>query len=414
MRYSALGVCFLFFTFFGCAEKVQIFRLCEENETQVCSCGTGYSDGIQACNNNGSSWEKCDCSQSIPVVDTEKDTGQTGDTASDVDTAAGGDGDADTDADADTAVTLSTDSDPAVCESQGLDIIPKPGRMMLLLDMSSSMLDGDPPKLDQATAALSGMLLQFEGRGIEFGLDLFPDGSLDPAGTLRCGVNNDVLIDCAMNNEQVVITELEQSHITGATPLYCAMQNFTDPTYAPIYRSVDGNNILVVVTDGMDNCFTDCQENTQLAANGAFGTLAASLCADHGIKTVAVGFGSDVNPGQLNAVAKSGCTEFTEYLQVADQDELQNALELLAGLALRCTFAIGTIDNERVDPTLVNVYFDNTIVPYDEGCATGAGWTWTGSLHNEIEFCKDACALLHSGDVTSVTAKFGCKTVSIV
>jgi len=296
-----------------------------------------------------------------------------------------------------------------------MNIKPIPGRLMLLLDMSTSMLDGTPTRLEQAINALTGVLTKFEGRGIEFGLDVFPDGSLDPAGTTRCGVNNQVLMDCMPENEQNIIAELQKNRITGATPLYCAMQNFTDPVYAPLYSAVDGNNILVVVSDGMDNCFTDCKENTQMSSNKTFGDLAQSLNNDYGIKTVAIGFGEDTkkSPGQLNAIAASGGTEFTKYIQADDEVQLQTSLESVAGLLIKCNFAIGNLD-EEVNPSLVNVYFDSDVIPYDENCVKNSGWRWTSDANDEIEFCQSACAKLQSGDVSSVSAKFGCRTIKIV
>ncbi len=330
-------------------------------------------------------------------------TGGDGDADGDADGDGDGDGDVDTESD-----TLLTGTE--VCEEQGLDIIPRPGRLMLLLDMSDSMHDGAPTKLEQATGALTGLLTNFQGRGIEFGLDMFPDGSDDPNGSDRCGVEAPVTIDCAMNNEQAIIEELQKVHKVGATPLYCAINKFTDPLYAPQYSAVDGNNILVVVSDGMDNCGSGCREASQLISNGAFQDLAESLCADHGIKTVVIGFGADIYPAQLNALAEYGCTQYSEYLPANNQAELQSALEVMAGLAIKCTYIIGKIDNVEVNPDLVNVYFDDEVLLYDTGCSSGTGWRWTSDEHDEIEFCPQACGRIQSGDVSSVTAKFGCKT----
>ena len=298
-----------------------------------------------------------------------------------------------------------------VCDEADMGLNPVPGRIMILLDMSSSMLEGTPSKLEQAITALTNVLSVVEGQNVEIGLDLFPDGSQDPSGSTRCGVNNEVLIDCDFNNEQDIIAELNISHITGATPLYCAMNNFTNPDYAPGYSSNQANNILIAVTDGSDNCFTDCQEMTQLSSNRAFGDLSAELCANHGIRTVTVGFGEEADEGQLNAVAENGCTEYTSYLQADDQEELENALLLLAGLAIKCSFSIGTLD-EMVDPTLVNVYFDGNVVPYDANCQAGKGWRWKDDTYREIEFCSEACDTLQTAK--NVNAKFGCRTVEII
>jgi hypothetical protein len=126
-----------------------------------------------------------------------------------------------------------------------------------------------------------------------------------------------------------------------------------------------------------------------------------------------VGFGQEANDKQLNAIAENGCTDFTQYIQTDDQEQLQDALELTAGLVIKCIFKIGNID-AAADPNLVNMYFDDSIVPYDSGCATGTGWTWTSDDYDELEFCEEACDLLNSGNINSVHATFGCATVTVV
>jgi hypothetical protein len=340
-------------------------------------------------------------------ADGDSDSDMDGDTDNDAD--GDGDTDADTDADGDT----DTGSEK-LCDERDLDIKPAPGRLMLLFDMSSSMLDplasGQPNKLIQATEALTGLLETFKGKGIEFGLDLFPDGSTDPNGTDRCGVTNPVLIDCGMDKEQLIIEELQKDHITGATPLLCAMENFTDPSYAPAYSSVDGNNILVVITDGGDNCGTKCVELNEMVSLTTFGRMSETLCQEHGIKTVAIGFGEEANEKQLNAIAENGCTEHTEYIPTNDRDELQDALQKTAGLVIKCVFRVENID-ATADPHLVNIYFDGTPIRYDQGCADGEGWTWTSDSFDELELCQDACDLVNSGQVNEVYATFGCATI---
>ncbi len=59
----------------------------------------------------------------------------------------------------------------------------------------------------------------------------------------------------------------------------------------------------------------------------------------------------------------------------------------------------------------MNFYFDGAVVPYDEDCATGVGWTWTDASHTRMEFCAQSCDPLTNHQVSDGTATFGCQTV---
>ncbi len=51
---------------------------------------------------------------------------------------------------------------------------------------------------------------------------------------------------------------------------------------------------------------------------------------------------------------------------------------------------------------------------FDDGCAQNKGWDWTDSTHTAIRFCDEACDTLQAGQVSNVTATFGCKSVPVV
>ncbi len=305
-----------------------------------------------------------------------------------------------------------------VCDSKAFSLEPVLGRLMILQDLSHSMFVTDsanpntPNKWDQSVNALTSQLKNYRGMGLEFGFDIFPDGSDDPSGQNRCGVTNPVLIDSKVDNENVIIEELGRYHEFGATPLYCGMNNFTDPDYAPQFLSGDIDKVLVVVTDGQDNCSDDCMEGTALTSDSVFGELSRVLRRDHGVKSIAVGFGKDVDEGQLNAITQNGGTGFAEFVRVDSKQDLERALGLITGLIIKCVFKVADLE-EDADPASVNFYFDGEVVPYDEGCAGGQGWNWTSKEYNEVSFCDESCTKLQSDEVKEVTAKFGCTQVML-
>ena len=84
----------------------------------------------------------------------------------------------------------------------------------------------------------------------------------------------------------------------------------------------------------------------------------------------------------------------------------------MAGAIVSCSFEIEEPD-ATADPDNVNFYFDDVVVPYDEDCAAGTGWTWANEDNTEVLFCEEACAELQGGGVEVVSARFGCPTIVV-
>ncbi len=335
----------------------------------------------------------------------------------------GGDGDADGDDDDDDG--FDTDGfddddddddtdiiDTEVCDLQEIQLEAKLPKLMILEDVSGSMVtdeDGNPvEKWNQAKAALTNMVNDFE-KDVDFGLDIFPDGS----GFDNCGVSNPVLADCADENAQTIIDHLNGISPDGATPLRDGMQNFTNTNYAPSFTSVDANSYLLIVSDGQDTCGGIFNPVTPQV----LGTLTARLLNDHDIKSFVIGFGDGVDPDQLNAIAENGGTDFNTYLIAEDQASLEAALESIVDTLISCIYEVLHPDDPNVDVDNVNFYFViNGVeqrIGWDDNCAAGKGWTWRNPEHTIVEFCAEACETLQSGVVESILIEYGCDPVPI-
>jgi hypothetical protein len=317
-----------------------------------------------------------------------------------------GDADVDTDGDGD------SDSDTgSVCDEQNFEIERVPVRLMILQDMSYSMSDpevANPTHWTHARPALIALLINWTGQGIEFGFDIFPDSNQAFYG---CHVTAPIQIDAALDNEQQIIGFIEGYTPYGeSTPLWCAMDNFTEPGYAPLFTADGGQPYLLVVSDGEDLCGTGCQIGGAASA-GEMGMVTAQLLGN-GIKTFVIGFGSGVSAAQLNAIAQNGGTPFTTYFNAQNGEQLQEALETVAASVVSCVWDIEE-PAATADPDNVNFYFDDEVVPYDENCEMGIGWTWTDESHTQVEFCDGACDQLVAGGVDEISAMFGCPTVVI-
>jgi hypothetical protein len=334
-----------------------------------------------------------------------------GDTDGDTDADGDGDADSDSDSDSDTDTSNGTDS---TCDEQKFSIEYSPTRLMILLDNSGSMGDGAPTKWKQAKNALTGLLTTWKGTGrMDFGLDVFPDFQ---CSGFCCDVSHPVVADCLHDNEQALIDMIAAATEPPGefdTPLCDGMDRFNDPAYAPGFTGADADRYLLVVSDGQEEC-NGAGYSTRCGNSPGY-PGAVSIVQDllaNGVKTFVIGFGSGVDATQLNVIAKNGGTGINKYLVASNQAQLQAAFDQIASSVVSCEFDIAE-PSATADPDKVNFYFDGTVVPYDEGCAKDEGWTWTDDTHTRVRFCKAACDKLQSGDVTEVTAKFGCPTVPV-
>ncbi|MCP4599379.1 MAG: VWA domain-containing protein [Proteobacteria bacterium] len=343
------------------------------------------------------------------------------DADADADTDADADSDTDTDADTDTDTDTGADNDIDVdseyddCEHFHYELVydeTMRGRLMILLDASASMAGGgETLKLENVTATLARQLT-WNNETVEFGFDIFPNRSEDRAGTGRCAADDPVLIDCELGNSEKISNELAQIDPQGATPLYCAVKNFAERDYARKFSEYHENRALVIIIGSRDDCGEKCSEYNSETTEKAFADISRTLCRDFGIKTAVIGLGEGVDEHELNAIATNGCTELDEYIKVDNEKQLEEAIGDVISMTVSCTFEIMEILPE-IDRDEMNIYFDDDVVGYDEGCKKDKGWTWDSSNRDEIRFCRRACdELLHKTPEVFIT--IGCGSTPII
>ena len=108
----------------------------------------------------------------------------------------------------------------------------------------------------------------------------------------------------------------------------------------------------------------------------------------------------------LGRIATAGNTArvgATPYYAVSDTSDLTTALTAIgAQVAITCDLPLSTTP---ADEGLVNVYFDDQLVPFDPT----NGWQWSGPA--SIQIVGAACSTLSSGNVLNVQVLAGCPTV---
>jgi hypothetical protein len=208
----------------------------------------------------------------------------------------------------------------------------------------------------------------------------------------------------------------------------------------PLLGGLPGRTVAILATDGAPNCSSNascdaanCQLTIEGAELGGASCTASFNCCDpalvpggqlycvddqaseaavtelaqSGIDTFVIGLpGSEYYAGLLDRLAIVGNTARPEpprFYPAASSAQLGDALrEIGVKVAVSCSVAL---DQEPPDPSLVNVYFDTTLVAFGEL----DGWAWADPI--TIELRGAACEKLKSGDVLQVQVVSGCPTV---
>jgi len=207
--------------------------------------------------------------------------------------------------------------------------------------------------------------------------------------------------------------------ICGSTPTSETLRN----AHAYLGSAGTGHEqYILLATDGVPNCNSSLDPATCTCLDtdtGCEGRPEACLddeaCYDalddllgDGVKTYVLGMGSwsGADGDIMNAMAEHGGT--VEFYPAENPDEILAAFEEIMGtIVVSCRFDIHPTD--EVDADKVNFYIGGEIVPQDPSHTSG----WDYVDENTIEFYGEWCDRIMSGDVSEVSATFGCPTYVI-
>ena len=293
-----------------------------------------------------------------------------------------------------------------ICGETDLPLTIDHVKLMILLDYSGSMAGA---KWTSAKSALYQILVagSLPAGLVDFGFDYFPR-----IGT--CGMAASVQTDCAWGTTHAAniynfINAMPDPD--GLTPMYLSMNQFINTSYAPVFlnTAVNPNAYLVLIADGYDYGW-GTYSDTQL------GNMASTLNSSGGVTTIMVGFGSGVSPSTLLAIANNGGYPSyppAGYFTADNAAQLEAALQSIVNDVIPCIYPVPPPSSPDYDPDEVNFYFDGVLVPYNSDCnqtppGVNVGWRWTTPAQNEVEFCTITCQEIKDGNVTDITATFGC------
>jgi hypothetical protein len=303
------------------------------------------------------------------------------------------------------------------CDELDFPLAGEPPSIALVVDRSYSMALGD--QWDMLELALTQITAQMDFQ-IRFALMMFPNenGLCMPAPM----VPN---VPFADQNAQEIADLLYETNPSGpGTPTAMSLRN---AYLALLNEEPEARKFAVLATDGAPNCSTDPTMSCETCTSSDPSELCEDpfICLDDlmtyaqvteyhdnwGIDTYVIGLGGVVEfwDQVMSNIAAYGGTG--DYYPIENPETLAEALQEIAAETTECTFAVdwdaleeGASDN----PDLVNLYADGNVVSYSEDCQDEHGWHWLDE--STIELCPGLCHDYRWGEISEITATFGCET----
>lgn len=274
--------------------------------------------------------------------------------------------------------------------------------MMILLDRSGSMDNtiGGATRWDIAKDAIQTVTETYDG-DIRFGLATY---SSCLSGGCSAG---SIVVPLAGSNASAINGFLDpligEGSSDGSSPRYLCDSGDPETSTGRSLFALTGDplqdatrdNAVLLVTDGAES--GSCTDGgSESGPNGA----AALLSQEVPVQTYVVGFDSDVDAGELNAVASAGGTG--SFVAANDAAALTAALSDIADAVVTCDFAL---DGAPDDVSMLFVYFDDDPGGVAEDPADG--WTYDETTMR-LTFNGASCDAITSGAVTDIDVVFGC------
>jgi hypothetical protein len=319
-----------------------------------------------------------------------------------------------------------------LCGNQIHKLIFDAPNLYFVLDTSGSMAapagNGSSRYLLVRKAALN--MIQKLGPLINVGAALFPQSATD-ADPCRSGgqvlpVSPGDPVSTKLGPTGVAFSKATQVTPFGGTPTAATLK-----ALLPTLTSLGNRTIVVLATDGGPNCNEGATCSADACISNIEGQCAAStnccapngpdgptMCVDReatssavaalagaGVPVYVVGIpGSEIYESVLSELSLVGGAPQPAppfYYKVTDFDNLGSVLGAIAAVQISCSFDL--VDPPQA-PGFTNVYFDQTVIPYDEA----EGWRW--ETPSGIELVGKACQKLKSGGVLQVQIVSGCPT----
>lgn len=292
---------------------------------------------------------------------------------------------------------------------------PVPADVLIVLDTSASMNDGfdgacaggcgASSKWAEAVASIESVVDGSTPTVANWGLKLMNDGAdaCDAGGVaVSAGPATGGQIRTALSARSTP----PGLALPGNTPARAAMEVAT----ANRLGATDlGQQIIVLVTDGVPDCKAGAPDALASDADGTIQAITNAVTA--GVGTCVIGLGTaggpaDATLAQMAAAAGSGsCPGSPAYTPISSGAGLTDALNAIAAQGGACQFAIppAPTTDGTTSRGNISVIINQTAIPLDPN----NGWTYANAAQTVLRLTGDACTAARGQTVSVV---FNCLT----
>lgn len=288
-----------------------------------------------------------------------------------------------------------------MCGAEEFQADPLAPNILMVLDRSCSMKDkiNGVTKWDLAVAAINQLTMSYAAM-IRWGLIMFPDITAPSCGQV------DYPVPLGDGNEAAIQNMLTAAQ-TNADPWFPDGPCVTNIDTAIEQASLDpalfvpgDKSYVMLITDGKQAGCSDA------GGDNGTETLLAEMFGK-GVPSYVVGFGSAVDPDQMNAFADAGGVPLAgdpRYYQADNAAELMAAFDAIVGSLISCTFQLTNAPDDWTD---VFVFFNDVLqVPFDPNDAEG--WDYDEAALT-VTFYGSFCQQLKDNEVWDIDIVFGCE-----
>jgi von Willebrand factor type A domain len=334
-----------------------------------------------------------------------------------------------------TKLSCNLGPDGGVCACVDQPLLGDPPNLYFVLDRSASMQDDGKWR---TVVTVLGSLVVSLGPRANVGAAVFPDPQANgcapgiEVAPLRRG---DAPAGTAGPTATALLTELGGLMANGGTPTAMTLDNL-----APMLASLPGKTYVILATDGGPNCNStancgvdECELNIESTSASCTPGGSTDCCTDSRFGSPLSCLDSDPTIAAVTAIASSGVPVFVigvpgsaPYAALLDQlafaggtpratapnyyavnstdvaDLTAAMFSIAASITGTCTL---TLDQTPPDPTIVNVFLGEQVLPQ----AGPDGWTLSGQT---VTILGASCEAIETGAVLDVRVVAGCPTFS--